>query len=569
MGQQTLFWKAPPSEFPQGRRLSTDSNLSFGRKRLSKPSSPYQSSDYSDSDDDSSLNFQGSKKLNRPFQVPHDQQQFAAVTANRTFSTSSSPRNSIHKSSFSNTNSLGSINRGFQNLMAPTGPPLASLSARNSIQSIFSNTSQGGKRQWQELWNSVNGLMDLYYAQFHHQYPVLGTKEMVLNSCYKMDHEDHLAVFELLETSLALLVSGNGYPIVDIHKAFEKAAGFYCEKETIGGNSYAKEVFTTCLAVLNLCVIMSGARYSYGFSVAFAYFRDWLVFNDPVDDLNFNNLINVALLDNIYSLYFGTPRGSTVCFSIDSQFAANFFEGGVLTNLPNVNNEFMKIAMHLLLLGNQLQNATSIESLLSLQIQGMDFKFLQTLAFNNELVYFCNGLNNGLQQFNSDEGVVVEFLLGMELNISKLVKKLNNIIDEQIDDLEMYFNHPLVGIVMAQCTKILRNLGFFVRSLVELNKAMGVEGGVGDVGSPSFRFAKFDEAIALNLARCTGVRQASPLHAAAIAAIANAPGGIPLKKVSAGGKVVKEMVLLGWIRAVNEFWTAQVAREGMGGWMSV
>lgn len=584
MSQQTLFWKAPPSELPlpaapgvDSRRLSMDSNFSFGRKRLNKPASPsYQSSDYSDSDDE----FQNSKRLNRPFQIPLDQQQFAAVTANRTFSTSSSPRNSIHKSSFSNTNSLGSINRGFQNLMSyqqqqqQQQQQLLS-SARSSVNSLISN---GSKRQWQEIWNNINGLMDLYYSKFHHQYPIMGSKDIILNSCFKMDHEEHLKIFELLETSLSILVNGTGYHILDIHNCFELISSFYLSNEFIRVNKYAKEIFTTCLSILNLCVIFSGVRYSFGFSISFSYFRDWLVFNDPVDDLNFNNLINCVMLDNLFSLYFGTPRGSTICFSIDDQFAINFFENGILTNLQNVNNEFLKISMHLLILGNQLQNVNSIENLLNLQINGLDFKFLQILNFNNELMYFCSGLNNGLNQFNSDDSIITEFILTMELNISKLVKKLNNIIDEQIDDLEMYFNHPLISIIMVKCAKILRNLNVFVKSIIQLNSSIGLDSNltylneikdINDPSNPSFRFKKFEESINLNLNRClNNVKQPNEAGMNSINQIISNPMDITIKKVSSGGKIVKEMILLNWIRLVNEFWTSEISKDGLNGWNS-
>lgn len=580
MSQQTMFWKAPPTDLPinssitsppPNRRLSIDSNFSFGRKRNSRSSLIYQSSDYSDSDEE----FQNPKKLNRPFQIPLDQQQFAAVTANRNFSTSSSPRNSINKSSFSNTNSLGSINRGFQNLMSQQSKAVVKSqsrsqsqisSNRNSIQSINLN---GSKRQWQEIWNNINGLMDLYYSKFHYQYPIMASKDIIMNSCFKMDHEEHLKIFELLETSLSILVNSDEYSILEIHNCFELISTFYLSSEFIKSNKFAIEIFTTCLSILNLCVLLSGYKYSFGFSISFAYFRDWLIFNEPVDNLNFNNLINIVLLDNLFSLFFGTPRGSTICFSIDYKFAINFFENGILTNLPNVNNEFLKISMNLLIYGNQLQNVNSIENLLKLKMNGLDFKFLQILNFNNELMYFCNGLNNGLNQFNSDDDIIIEFILTMELNISKFVKKLNNIIDEQIDDLEMYFNNPLVSIIIIKCSKILRNLNIFVKSIIQLNILIDIDTkNLNDPINPSFKFKKFEESINLNLNRCLNIRVPNESIIKSIKSIISNPMEISIKKVSSGGKIVKEIILLNWIRLVNDFWTSEISIDGLNGWNS-
>lgn len=131
---------------------------------------------------------------------------------------------------------------------------------------------------------------------------------------------------------------------------------------------------------------------------------------------------------------------------------------------------------------------------------------------------------------------------------------------------------------MVKCAKILRNLNVFVKSIIQLNSSIGLDSNltylneikdINDPSNPSFRFKKFEESINLNLNRClNNVKQPNEAGMNSINQIISNPMDITIKKVSSGGKIVKEMILLNWIRLVNEFWTSEISKDGLNGWNS-
>lgn len=576
-GGMTLFWKPLPTDLPtsiSSRRVSIDSDYSFGsngsRKRLSKPSSPYQSSDYSDSDEE----YSNPKRFNRPFQIPSFDPPMM-VMPNRT-----TPRNSItqkmpqipqqqhHHGSVSS--SVGSINRGFQNLM--NASQITSSSPTPISSPILSPSSAAS---WPEIFNNVNNLLDVYFNRFHQQYPLIPTKD-ILNNFNQLDNTDinHLKIAQIFESSLNILT--NKGSIKQIDENFQIICSFALNNSFIKENLALMEIFTTSLSLLNFSILSLNEMYSFGFTVSFGFFRDWLTFNGSFNDLNFNNLINVVLFDNLFSLNFGTPRCSTICFSIDENFISNYLKNSLLNN--NQNLEYFNISFDLLVYGNKLQNVNSIENFLSLgKPLGLEFKFIQILNINNELVIYCQNILQQLTEQTEDQGdedQLNDFLLNAQLNFSKFIKKINNTIDEQIDDLEMFNNHPLVSIILIKCFKILRNLKFFIKSILKLNDFIQLNSNndLNDPLNPSFKFIKINELINLNLNRCFKLnffvdKKFDNLIKILIKINDNYENFVvDIKKISISGKLIKKLVLLNWIRSVNEFWTSQISIDGMSGW---
>lgn len=590
---QKMFWKAPTSDRPpRSDRGSIDStNSSFKRKRFN--GSSYASSvDYSDSDDEF-LN-QSSKKVSTPgaFQFPIS--------------------NSSNHQLFNNSNSVSNVGVGLNHLNS-NSVSAGGVSPKGSI-STFNNTIQGMGNltvassltnsarssiiapalpmyKWQDVWGLVSVNIDIYFNIFHPFFPVIPSKDYLMNSCYKMDRDEHLCILKLLANILEIFQNISKGDLSKILNDLKNNCDFLVEisinSSFIENDENAKIVFTTCLSLLTYAVVLSGYKYTLPFAIAFSYFRDWSIFGYPVTNWNFNNLISVVLLDNIFSLHFGTPRIGTVCFSIDTNFINEFFENSLICKsddlTPNKNIEYFEIGLNLVLHANKLQELQTLDNFYNLEYNNLKTKFFQILKSISDLINQFHAVPEQIKQItdsniSSDNNEqLMNYILNMELKIAKFVKKINNIIDEQLDDFELSTPHPLLPIMVIKCAKTLRNLQTITKSVSSLNYALGIDSSLQDTNNanftdvnmnklsgysglpnivptnnqqnspqspqlsassfsnPSDRFKKFTEAIELNLQRCQTINLPNEIVKKEIESIINNKRDLIVKRITVGG----------------------------------
>lgn len=658
--QQAIFWKVP-TEMPNlppnvnlhGRKGSVDSthssisssssissvtknSMMFGSgMNRNMKTSAHGVVENSDSEDE--FLTANSSRLARPtFQVPFALQNRSPRVS---FTSEKDQRSSV--SSIISSNSITSPTAHVGSLkFEPSQPKLASQNNSNFRSA--------------EYKDSLYLLLDHYYTNLYPQYPLLPNPEIMKMSIGSIiDNPDFFTVIELFNASLqsinVITSSTNStsaqnststlnepssivsVKFRDVAKAFEIITSMYISKSSIYQSLPGKILFTSTLVLLNYAVVLSGYDYSLGFGIAFSYFKDWLIFKEGYESPCFANLIQLVVLDSLHTLYYGLPRSSTVCFAIDTAFINTFLKEVKFT--PGVELEWLSVGLHLVVLNNKLQELDTLNKLDSIVITGTEYKFMSIIKLYYELFIYCNHLNDEVHNITSNynanrnpdislNDVFKPFIYNMEMNLSKICKKLTNLIDEQLDDIELTKPNSLVALVLVKCTHISINTQTFIRSIIHLNEVLDfsnanksnfkystVQSGQNersrrgsDVSIESFgsisngsgsklsttssvsefsrvildcnrRFSKLDESVGSNVNRSRNIKQTHQHSHDIINLLINAKKPeiiVPRTTLNSNkGGVDYSVVIQNWIRLTNIFFSGEITKEGINGWSCV
>jgi hypothetical protein len=480
---QEIFWKVPtamPSfntnSFVHSRKGSVDSthssissasSLSSDARQMimsNSKSSIIGGMENSDSEDEFFSN-NSNKFQRRSFQTPMTTQERSP----RVSFTSDRERSSI--SSILSASSIGSFER-------PTVTPQANLTEEQQQQ-----------QQQQPPGHEIFGLLDAYYGTLYQQYPVLPHPEILRISVSSLlQKHEFEKVIEVFATSLRAISVSNlntdkkvYINFKEISKAFELLVGWFLSKSVIYSSMPAKVVLTSTLTLLNYGIVMSGYDYSLGFGISFSYFKDWLIFKEGYESPSFSNLIQLVVLDNIHTLYFGIPRSSTICFAIDSTFIDMYLKETKFVD--TVELEWLSIGLHLVVLNNNLQQLDTIDKLSEIDVTGTKYKFMLIIKLYYDLFVYVRNINvqgviNEFKATNNGGDIsrlneyLDSYIYNVELDITKLCKKITNIIDEQLDDLELTNPNVLISLILAKCLHISMNTEIILKSVIHLNKVL-------------------------------------------------------------------------------------------------
>lgn len=654
--QQAIFWKVPtempslpPNLGSHARKGSVDSTHSSLSSASSISSVTRNSLLFS-----TGLNREAKSLVNAGVENSDSEDEFLATNSGRlsrsTFQVpftlqSRSPRVSFtsDKEQRSSASSIMAPNSISSPTARVASPRFESIQPRSSSQNNPNFRST-------EYKDSLYSLLDNYYANLYPQYPLLPNPEIMKMSIGSIiDNSDFFTIIELFSASLhfinVITSSTNSTPVQtyssspseppssmavrfrEITRAFEVIASMYLSKSLIYQSVPGKILFTSTLLLLNYAVVLSGYDYSLGFGIAFSYFNDWLIFKEGYDSPCFANLIQLVVLDALHTLYYGLPRSSTVCFAINTDFIKILLQEISFT--PGVDLEWLSVGLHLVVLSNNLQELDSLNKLETIVITGTEYKFMSIIKLYYELYVYCSHLNAELQriisahneQSNSDVSLTDDFkrfIYNVELNLSKLCKKLTNLIDEQLDDIEMTKPNPMVAVVLVRCAHISINTQIFVRSIIHLNEVLdfshsksnfnfssnaqagrhenrsgsdssinsfGSLSGSGSGGNSSItdfssvigdcnrRFAKLNENVASNLNRSQNIKQTHQHARDIVNMLINSKKPeivVPRTTLhSSKGGVDYSVVIQNWVRLVNIFFSGEITKEGINGWSNV
>lgn len=646
--QPTIFWKVP-TEMPnlqtstansntlhlrKGSVDSTHSSLSSVSSNMifnpnSKPKIKGSVSSYagsienSDSEDEFLSN--NSSRLSRStFQVPFTLPQ--NKSPNVSFSSDRDPQRSRESS-------------------------IISLQSINSPHIRFNNPSIAQKNPITK--ESLNILLSNYYSLLYPQYPILPNPEIMrLSIDAIIENPDFSTVIELfyialnalteivnsfvsITTSTGTSTSGTttntnndflnitSMKFAEIARAFEILTSLYITKSFIHQSVPAKIILTSTLVLLNYSIVLSGFNYSLGFGIAFSYFKDWLIFKEGYESPCFANLIQLVVLDSLHTLYYGLPRSSTVCFAIDTGFIDTFLKNVEFAS--NVDFEWLSIGLHLVVLNNDLQELDTLNKLESIVITGTQYKFMTIIKLYYDLFIYFKNLNNKLQNLinsNKDtslDEVLKSFIYNVELDLAKITKKLTNLIDEQLDDIELTKPNPLIPLILIKCIHISISSQVFIESILHLNGVLdfsngnpnnnrskfnktnarngfngrkrsdsdasitsmesynyNTKGNISDfsnvLGECNKRYSRLDENVINNINRCASIKQLHQHSNDIISLLVNSKRqelNVPRTSTNSGKTPDYSVVIQNWVRMVNVFFSGEITREGINGWSCI
>ncbi|KAH3671563.1 hypothetical protein OGAPHI_000266 [Ogataea philodendri] len=443
--QHPMFWKVP-YEMPQfdDRRDSIDSNSSSisgtfqlglrapaaGNSPKAAPSFGLESIATSDSEDEF-LNNNSARLSRSSFQVP--------LTSSRPKEGTVSPVPSHH--------SLQSLNQNFSQLAIPA----PHMKLGHLLKSIESN-------------------LDMYYSKLHNQFPVLLDKTQIVESLERLHAEEHAIVLELFNASIQVLNSVvTNFDFNVIISSFQQISMVYASKSFINNHPQSKILFLMTLVLLNYAVVLSGHHYSIGFSISFSIIHDWKVYKEPVGSPLFRAFMHLLILDNLFSLSFGTPKSTSFASAITTPNIQSFV--ATLDKSENESLEYTLIGLNLLLISQPNYFSNTMDNF-SLDILDDKIKFLAVLSTESELCALFESFTS-IENSRSTEPEDVVF--EVQLEFSKLCKRMVYLIDEQLDDLELMKVQPLLPLIIAKCYKLLITLRTLITSLISFNALISNE----------------------------------------------------------------------------------------------
>ncbi|KAG0679232.1 E3 ubiquitin-protein ligase arih2, partial [Pichia californica] len=507
-----IFWKVP-TDMPS---IPPSINL---RGRNGSIDSTHSSIKNSDSEEEFLAN-NPSRLSTSAFQVPFS---LNSRSTRLSFTSDKDPRSSVSSSIVSSESVIQSVpgtnitsSQQQQQQQQQSSQKFSPLNQTNQMSNISQfkqlNNSNLTIPEYKE---AVPLLLDHYYSTLYLQYPLLPNLEIIKISINSIiDNSDFYSIIELFYVALQSIgvitdltiqkqtisninnnqtTSSNNEKLQnqssdsiisikfsDITRCFEIFTSMYLSKSLIYQSVPGKIILTSTLLLLNYAIVISGYKYSLGFGIAFSYFKDWLIFKEGYESPCFANLIQLVSLDSLHTLYYGLPRSSTVCFAIDPTFISTFVKE---VKFPQgIDLEWLCIGLHLVVLNNNLQELDTLNKLDSIEVTGTEYKFMSIIKLYYDLFIYCRNLNLKLQQiilnYNSNidksslNEVLKTFIYNVELDISKISKKLTNLIDEQIDDIELTKPNPLIALVLIKCTHISINIQIFVKSIIHLNEVL-------------------------------------------------------------------------------------------------
>lgn len=514
------------------------------------------------------------------------------------------------------------------------------LSSNNSIAQNQYNFQNFNSKDFKE---NLFSLLDNYYSNLYPQYPLLPNYEIMKISIDSIidndDFQNVIGIFFMslqsiiiknlndisksnFNTNLNILPSTISVDFANITKAFEIATSMFLSKSLIYSSKSAKIILTSSLVLLNYSVVISGLDYSLGFGIAFSYFKDWLIFKEGYDNPCFANLIQLVVLDSLHTLYYGLPRSSTVCFAIDSSFIDTFLNK---INFPiGTELEWLTIGLHLVVLNNKMQELDTLDKLDSIEVTGTKYKFMSIIKLYYDLFIYCRQLNSKIQIISDDfnkskdnknnstlSNVLQSFIYNIELDLSKICKKITNLIDEQLDDLELARPNVLISLIAIKCIHISINTMIFVKSIIYLNdilesankktllnlsttntlesnfnnKSRSRSSSASSVNSFNSstsnnilsslsdcnqRFFKIAESIGNNINRCVSFNQTHQHSRDTMNTICNSKKTeilVPRTSSTNNKDGIEYFVVLqNWIRLVNSYFAGEITKEGINGW---
>ncbi|TID30026.1 hypothetical protein CANINC_001395 [Pichia inconspicua] len=610
--QPGMFWKVP-SEMPNlssniggnrrrkgsiGSTNSFDSNSSFNSsKRSNSYRSPSRPNIENSDSEEEFMNNMPHRYSNPSFMVPFPipNQSPRQSFANESINIRNDQRPSI--SSILSSNSSISI-LPTSNSFKPPMPVQATSFIPNKTYSL----------------DLIFNMLDNYYILLYPQYPLIPDIEIIKTALQSIietnDAAIVIAIFVLsLESFILPNKIGDGSLSIDtenIKNAFELALKAYSSKSTIQNTIQSKIILSTAFSLLNYAIILSHFDYSIGFGIAFSFHKDWLIFKDGYDNPCFMNLIQSVVLDSLYTLYYGVPRSTTVCFAIDSGFINSFLKECNFRG--NVEVEWLSIGFNLVVLNNNLQNLDSLDKLATIEVSGTEIKFMSIIKLYYDLFIYCRKMNiqqviddykntNSLETVNS---YLKKHMINIELEISKISKKIINLIDEQIDDLEVTKPHVLVSLVLIKSMRILINIEILLNSVIHVNDILEFSHITGKSGfnnqkEPSsqlstrnrsdsnsslmnlaastnlldynIRFKKMIENIQSNLVRSLHINQTNEFCTQLANDLFNSKRfEINVPRTNSIKGVESSVVIHNWIRLVNTFFSGEITKEGINGW---
>ncbi|GME86733.1 unnamed protein product [[Candida] boidinii] len=437
-------------------------------------------------------------------------------------------------------------------------PSISSLASLNSnmaklnLPLIPSITTTGSQQNQQKLYNLMRNIennLHIYYNKFNNSFTILPLeKEIIIQSILKIINiEEYLTVIEFFNNSILILNSCDSphFNFNDIIQLFLQVTNIYSNKNFINKDENLKLIFSCSLVILNYSVLLTGNNYSLGLSITFSIFNDWKMFRDLNGSLNENKfqildndpqgnglkinfiriLISFLILDNLYSLSFGTPKFSSISNSFNE---STNFEDFIIKCYPNINSKvsyeksIYNFTLGLILisynnskLNNYLLINKSNESnnnpnsivfkKFNWNLLNSNFnfsKFLTILKEIDDLINFFNDLNNHYQNlskklndssdnndnnmndsFNSNFEEEEDFIFEFQLKFSKIAKTLTNAIQSLMNDSNLInlnnssdsSNHifrlsPFIILVVIKTIKTVYLLLSLLRSLIELNE---------------------------------------------------------------------------------------------------
>ncbi|KAG7861025.1 hypothetical protein KL939_001592 [Ogataea angusta] len=470
--QQPMFWKVP-YEMPafEGRRDSIDSissSISGSFPLSARPSiqgnSPKLAPSFgldnlptSDSEDEFLNN--NSSRLARPsFQVP--------LVSTRSKEGTVSPVPSH--------NSLQSLNQNFSRLAIPA-PQFKTA----------------------HLLKSIDHNLDVYFSKLHAQYPILTEKGQIQESLEQLQTDEYATVLELFNYSLQVLNSVDAnFDFNVIVSSFQQISLIYASKSFINNNVHAKTLFLLTFVLLNYTVILSGHEYSIGFTISFSIFNDWKIYKEPSSSPLFRAFMHLVVLDNIFALSFGTPRNTSLAFN--QSYLHEYAKS--LKASESESLEYVTVGLNLLLLP-PTDPTTSIPRESKLYLLNDKYKFLSILEAESDICCLIRNFSSSLENLRTTEAD--DFVFDLQLEFSKLCKRLIYLIDEQVDDLELLKIQPLLPLYVLKCFKILLSLKSLISSLISFNIT---------ISNDDFkdRLAKLIDTIDANMERLRHLRTTIP-----------------------------------------------------------
>ncbi|KAF6005719.1 hypothetical protein HII13_001188 [Brettanomyces bruxellensis] len=425
-----------------------------------------------------------------------------------------------------------------------------------------------GKPQYDAFYSALQANLNAFYDKLQVKYPVLPQRDILVNCIQQLNGEEYIQVLEILGQALQILNSlefSSGF--VEAMVTLENTIKLVATKSSIRENKSARIIFTTTMVLLNYIVILSGNEFSIGFGVAFSVFKDWRLSTEDFTSTDFHNLMHLMILDNCYSLYFGTPRSSTLYYSLDETFIKGFiqsFESTVIQgsadqSSPKVDMEYFKIGMELILMSNNMQKRNDMKNIeKSLKLPNSEYKFLNILKYSSELTVYIGKLTPKISTINNTQ--IEDFIFETEYDIYKYSKKVINLIDEQFDDFEIFKLQPLLSLIVLKCMKILKSLRVIICSILDMDSIVGRE----NFGK---KLHKLVESVDNNISRCTNLRLSNQLVKTSLFKIANSKyDGIRLVKTRTNNTVDELSVFKNWCRLTNTYITSTLENESINGW---
>lgn len=471
---------------------------------------------------------------------------------------------------------LGSPTGSFTRGSAPASPAASVHSTNSAVGRIAlpdlstgftTNQQPVSETKLENFYKLLDASVDTFYSRLQQKYPILPRKRIILECIRGVDARDFMPILGIFAQALQILNSldfNTNFP--EVIGAFETVTKLCTCQSMIRRSREAKMLFTTDLVLLNYIVILSGNEFSLGFGIAFSVFKDWRISLEDFSSVNFHNLMHLMILDNCYSIHFGTPRSSSLYYSLTKQFVDAFIKSFVKTERETGTSttfdmEYLRIGLSLILLSNNLQKDNAlIQVHNALDVGSSEYKFLNILRYGAELIAYLHGLPERTSELKLEE--IDQFLFEMEYEIFKLCKKLINLIDEQFDDFEIFKVQPLLSVIALKCMRVLKNLRVLLWSIIDMNTMVSKE-------TLNVKIRKLVETIENNISRCLNLRLPNQIIKSNLVNIANQTiEPIRIIKTSANNSVNSISVMKNWCRQTNQFLMASLNHESVNGWRS-